>query len=55
MIHWFSVFRDARTDGRVGLRVTNTLVDLEPPLILDMEVIDPERPGDPNMDHSQYR
>jgi hypothetical protein len=35
-------FEGRRTDSRVGLRVTNTFVDLEPPLILEMEVRDPD-------------
>ena len=35
-------FEGRSTDSRVGLRVTNTFVDLEPPLVLDMEVIDPD-------------
>jgi hypothetical protein len=35
-------FEGRRTDSRVGLRVTNTFVDLEPQLVLDMEVIDPD-------------
>lgn len=35
-------FEGRSTDSRVGLRVTNTFVDIEPPLVMDMEVIDPE-------------
>ena len=35
-------FEGRRTDSRVGLRVTNTFVDLEPPLVLEMEVWDPD-------------
>jgi hypothetical protein len=36
-------FEGRSTDGRVGLRVTNTFVDMEPRLVLDMSVIDPEQ------------
>lgn len=38
----FFVFLGRSTDGRVGLRVTNTFVDPEPPLVLDMKVWDPQ-------------
>ncbi len=35
-------FAGRSTDGRVGLRVANTLVNIEPPLTLDMAVFDPD-------------
>ncbi len=36
-------FEGRSADGRVGLRVSNTLVNIEPPLILDMAVFDPDQ------------
>jgi len=38
-------FEGRSTDGRVGLRITNTMVSFEPPLILDMAVFDPDNMG----------
>ena len=39
----FFRFAGRSTDGRVGLRVTNTLVRFGPPLILEMSVFDPDK------------